>query len=236
MGGEQKVLLIRHELASKKTSKNLLTRSYKSVVLPFSQIKETGSPLPGNSFDSIIFTSLVAPRVIGSNTDIVELKKLPIHCVGGATANSAKQNGFENIATISNDAPTLANEINIAGNLLYPCAKIISFDFASYLNPKGIHCAEWPIYDNRLVTPPSHELATVIAEAYIVFLFSRRTSDHFFKVLKSQLGELSFEGFKFIAISQNVADTIPRKLLQNTYIADEKNEKSMIECLEKVIR
>ena len=233
------VLLTRHHRACQKTQATLTRYGANATLLPMSKIVPLDKPFPhppDGEFDGIIFTSPLAPQML-TGRDLA-LVHLPVFCVGAYTARCAKHAGFTNIINIKKDAETLTEAILHNGDsnvLLYPCAQNRSFDFAEKFLPRKKYCTLWEIYINQPVFPERAELVASLEATNIIFVFSKRTGEHFFKTAKKLLGpdfaQTHLGRHRFVVISPKVATCVPRFLLSNTYIANEKSEKSMIECL-----
>ncbi|MCF6320745.1 MAG: uroporphyrinogen-III synthase [Rhizobiaceae bacterium] len=230
------ILLIRHQRAALRTRANLAVQGYKSTIFPLSEIENLQNPLPSGEFDAVIFTSPLGPRVLKQNPLIEQLTNLPVYCVGEYTAGCAIKAGFRVITNVSADAKTLGRAVNAAqaANFLYPCAKNHSYDFAAQLSSVGKSCTNWQIYSNNLLFPDHQKLLTALTATEVVFLFSKRTAGHFFDITDTTSGHLALSNRVFVTISQNVAAAVPRKFCSDTYIASDKNETSMIKCLQEI--
>jgi len=193
-------------------------------------------PLPAGDFGGLIFTSPLAPRILAQRSLVEKISQLPVYCVGEYSAHRASEAGFQKIRETGNDAKSLALllEKSRISNFLYPCAKDRSYDFRAHLSGFEKSCTNWQIYSNNLLVPDQGELVAALNATNTVFLFSKRSAGHFFDVMDTPSGHLALSNHVFIAISQNVAATVPRKFLSNTYIANDKNQASMIECLQAI--
>lgn len=245
MKKRSKILLTRHQQAAGRTAQALQERGFEAIQLPLSEIELLDNPFPAGEYSGVILTSAVAARIIGENQlDLSqqassELLALPAFCVGKHTAKCAEQAGFSNVKKVTADATGLAQEIiKDAGgnNFIYPCAEQRSFDFVEALASDGSICTNWEIYANRLIVPDREELATSLEKTKLVLLYSKRTTAHFFETVETVFGKDFWQPHlaqhHFIAISPQVAGLVPRILRANTYIANDKNQNSMIECLE----
>ncbi|MCP4185727.1 MAG: hypothetical protein GY761_20890 [Hyphomicrobiales bacterium] len=238
MTKQRRILLLRHQNAAEKTMTNLKSFGYHSTILPLSRIKLSATLLPSEQFYGVILTSPIAAQTLQNMAPGSKLKNLPLYCVGKYTAENAKIAGFTKINAVENDAYSLAGileKLNPGQNLLYPCARERSFDFAAHLARYSINCVNWEIYSNELISPDQEQLTRALDATDTLFLFSKRTSSHFFRA--ANLGE-NVEPYSnkriFIAISTQVGRTVPRKFLANTYISNEKSELGMIECLNAI--
>jgi uroporphyrinogen-III synthase len=232
---QRRILLLRHQNAADRTAANLKNFGYRSIILPLSKIKLSSTLLPSGPFNGMILTSPIAAQTLQNMASESKLENLPLYCVGKYTAESAKIAGFSQIRAVENDTYSLAailEKLKPEQNLLYPCAKNRSFDFAAHLARYSIRCLNWEIYSNELISPDQAQLTEALNATDTLFLFSKRTASHFFKVVNLDENlEPDRNRRIFIAISTQVGRTVPRKFLANTYIANEKSELGMIECL-----
>ena len=238
MTKKRKVLLLRHQNAADRTAVNLKKFGYRSVILPLSKIKLSSNPVPSERFNGVILTSPIAAQTLQNITSESKLKNLPLYCVGKYTAESAKIAGFTQIRAVEKDATSLAGileKLKAKQYLLYPCGINRSFDFAAHMAKYDINCLNWEIYSNELISPDQVQLTKALEAADTIFLFSKRTACHFFKLVKAD-ENVKPERIEhsFIAISSQVGRTVPRKFLANTYIANAKSEIGMIECLKAI--
>ncbi len=231
------VLLTRHQSAAQKTAENLSKRGYTSEILALSNVEESKVKRPVGKFDLLILTSPLAADTLSRHHQVDELRNIPVCCVGDYTAQRARIAGFTTISCIAPNAKQLADHLIVEHNnenILYPCTKYRSFDFVEFLSAAGHRCENWEIYANELVDPDIDQLLSILKKTDTVFLFSKRTAEHFFHVCERWLGGKSFPRHNYVAISQHVASCVPRNWRQATYIADEMTEKSMIDQLEAI--
>ena len=239
IGQKANILILRHEQGATRSGQRLEKLDYQVMALPLSQIEHLDTPFPKANYDSVILTSARAPNILKNHPEFTAISRLPIFCVGTHTANQAVKAGFTQIADQEKDAASLAQTLVKSGsniNILYPCAKDISFDFQGFLAKHDINCQNWPIYSNTLHFPTSDEITLGLANTNAIFLHSKRIAGHFFELFEKidQNGQDILSDHKIIAISSNVASVVPAKLRKNTHISVEKSEQSMVECLESL--
>jgi len=235
---ERSILLLRHWQAADRTEVRLAKFGYPSTKLPLSEIRLSPYLLPSGQYNGVILTSSIAAHALQNMEAVSHLKNLPVFCVGQYTAKTAKAAGFTQISAIENDANALAailGQLTPEHKLLYPCAKHTSFDFAAHLAGSGISCRNWQIYSNGLISPDGTQINKALQLTDTVFLYSKRTASHFFKLAqRTKLIEQGCDRHAFVAISSQVGQTVPRKFQANTYIANEKNDHGMIECVSTI--
>jgi uroporphyrinogen-III synthase len=112
---------------------------WEPVLLPLLKIEHLGTPaLPLDGVQALIATSRNALRALGGNASFEAAKRLPIYCVGEATAALAEELGFEHRhvgeGTGRELVPLIARTAKPdAGALLYLTGEHIAFDLASVL-------------------------------------------------------------------------------------------------------
>ena len=235
------ILILRHEQGATRSRQRLEKLGHEVTTLCLSKIEHLDTQFPKANYDSVILTSARAPNILKNHPDFTTLSSLPVFCVGAHTANQAVKAGFTQIADQEKDAASLAQTLVKSGsniNILYPCAKDISFDFRGFLAKHDVNCQNWPIYSNTLNAPTVDEIIQGLTNTNAIFLHSKRIAGHFFELFeKIDLnGQDLLRDHKIIAISSNVASVVPAKLRASTHISSEKSEQSMVECLESIIK
>ncbi len=239
-GQKANILILRHAQGATRSRQRLEKLGKEVTRLCLSKIEYLVTPFPEADYDGVILTSARAPNIMKNHPEFTTLSNLPVFCVGAHTANQADKVGFSQIADQGKDAASLAQTLVKSGNcknILYPCAKDISFDFHGFLSKHDINCQNWPIYSNTLHAPTTDEIIRGLTNTYAVFLHSKRIAVYFFELLEKtgQNGQDLLRDHKIIAISSNVASVVPAKLRASTHISSEKSEQSMVECLESII-
>ena len=239
IGQKANILILRHPQGASRSRKRLEGIGHEVTALPLSKIEHLDTSFPKANYDSVILTSARAPNILKNHPEFTTLSSLPIFSVGAHTANQAAKAGFTQIANQEKDAASLAQILVKSGNrknILYPCAKDISFDFHGFLSKRDINCQNWTIYSNTLKAPTSNEINQGLANTNAIFLHSKRIAGYFFELIEKfdQNGQDLRRNHNIIAISSNVASAVPAGLRANTHISREKNEQSMVECLESL--
>ena len=235
MTGKRKILLLRHRQGALRSRQKLEQAGYGVELLPMSVIEMVSTPFPKSNYDAMIFTSSRTPHALKDSPQFELISKLPVNCVGVHSAKKARDAGF-NVVEFAPDGERLAEIIAKSGhasNVLYPCAKDISYDFTGFLAKHNVGCQNWQIYANSLIIPTPDEIVTAIENSNTVFLHSKRIARHFFVQIGKDARVL-LANHKFIAISSNVTTEVPKFLQANTFVSAEKTEQSMCDMLDSV--
>ena len=240
-GQKANILILRHTQGASRSRQRLEKLGHVATALCLSKIEHLDTPFPKADYDGVILTSARAPNILKNQPDFTALSSLPVSCVGAHTANQAAKAGFSQIADQEKDAASLAQTLVKSGkckNVLYPCAKNISFDVHEYLAKHDINCQNWPIYSNTLHAPTVVEINQALTNTNVIFLHSKRIAGYFFELIEknNKNGQDVLRDHKIIAISPNVASVVPAKLRTNIHISREKSEQSMVECVEIILK
>ena len=146
-------------------------------------------------FQAIIFTSRHAVAAIDSidkTATLAALRLLPVYAVGRRTALAARQAGFDLVTTGPGDGNALvpfmvANLNPNAGEILWPSARIISFDIASRLADFGYSVQQMPVYAMVATRQISSDLSARLAacSSAAVVAMSARSMDLFSQTLNT---------------------------------------------------
>lgn len=130
----------------------------------------------------LAFTSSRAVTLLEVHTQIGDLRKLPVFAVGGHTAATLKQSGFEDVHSAEGDVSALSRLIGKhqpQGLLLYPCARNHAGNLKETLADTGVSCRPVEIY--QMMQNPHFEpaiLSDLKAAAFDgILIYSRRTAE-----------------------------------------------------------
>ncbi len=139
--------------------------------------------LPADRFQAVIFTSANGVRAMAQRDNFRNFLKIPVLTVGLASAEAARQSGFEDVTSAQGDLEALQEEIeatlDVAGGpLLYATGKHVSGDLAGALRGMGYRVNREVLYEAVPAESLSIGLRVMIEEGSLdgVLLFSRRTA------------------------------------------------------------
>jgi uroporphyrinogen-III synthase len=168
------------------------------------------------------------------------LARLPVFCVGAATANAARRAGFvlteKGPGTAAGLAAALAQRFGGRGaRLLHPAGEDRAFDMAGALAPAGIDVETVAIYRVELRDPGSARLAAALKRCAggAAFLYSPRTAAHLFALVETYRLWNGIAGLTFMAISENVAAAIPGRRNLSVLVAENPDEDGLMDLLSR---
>ena len=220
-----KVLVTRAEKAAQRTADRLREAGHDPVLLPLLQYRDTGTALPEGQFDALVFTStaaigIFATRMTGDKT-LAALTRLPVFCVGEATATAARITGFDKtqagpgtaselVDFIATHLPTGSSGKNGPPRLLYLAPADRAFDLTAAASERGIGIVETVIYSAELLDPGAATLGQVLDECAdgAALLYSRRSAEQLLVLATKHALADRLARLTLIAISENVANTI----------------------------
>jgi uroporphyrinogen-III synthase len=101
-----RILVTRSEPGASETAERLRARGYQHIVEPLFAVEPIAASLPG--FDALAFTSLNGVRVFAN---LSARRDAPVFCVGGRTAEAAREAGFADVISADGDVAALAGLI-----------------------------------------------------------------------------------------------------------------------------
>lgn len=118
----RRVLVLRPEPGATATVNRARERGLDAVALPLFEVQAVlwEAPEPG-SFDGLLFTSANAIRFGGD--ELARLRGLPVYAVGEATAEAARDGGFDIAATGEAGVDRLLESIEPSVKLLHLCGE-----------------------------------------------------------------------------------------------------------------
>ena len=205
--------------------------------LPLTRRSPTREPRPGALVDAIALTSGEGARAM-PETDRAGLRDVPLHCIGEATANAARLEGFTNVTvgTAGAAPPNGASFGRILGprfagrTVLYPCALDRRTDFEREATAGGAHVAAWPVY------------RTVVDHDAVVRLDARLRSDppqaillHAPSAAQALRGiPVSEIGAAKLCLSDAVAAALPDDAAASVLVAERPTDEALVSLLWKV--
>jgi len=235
-----RVLVTRPAEAAARTAARLKRAGHQPVRLALSASRDSGVELPRGRFDGMVMTSAAAARVLEARGVPDTLARLPVHCVGAATAAAARRAGLihaeKGPGTAAGLAAALAQHFGGRGQrLLYPAGEDRAFDMAAALATSGIEVGTVPIYRVELHDPGAAKLAAALAQCAggAAFLYSPRTAAHLFTLAERHGQGNGMAGLTFMAISENVAAAIPGRRNFSVLVAESPDEDGLMDLLSR---
>lgn len=162
-----RVIVLRPEPGASETVARATARGIESLAIPMFHIEPLEWRVPDpEQFDAMLLTSANAARFGGPG--LAELRSLPVHAVGEATAAAAREAGFEVAGVGDQGAERLLDSLGPRLRLLHLCGE----DRAVVSRP----VTSVAVYRSRLLDP-EEELRR--AQAALVLIHSPRAARSF---------------------------------------------------------
>ncbi len=168
----RRLIVLRPEPGATKTVREARQRGLDAVAIPLFEVEPVAWEVPDlNHFNALLLTSANAVLYGGAGLEV--LKSLPVYAVGPATAEAAREAGFEIAVTGAAGVDELLSRIGPGTKLLHICGE---YRWA----PADRLQAITPITVYRSRERPSPELAD--AEGAVVLVHSPRAATVFRKL------------------------------------------------------
>jgi uroporphyrinogen-III synthase len=166
----------------------------------------------------------------------------PLFAVGEATAEAAREIGFQNILTGSGDAVALAGLVSenrplteSTDPLLYLAGTPRGAVFEDGIAAAGISFRTLDCYEMQPsdLSDDMLETALVKTAADVVLLYSSEAARAFFRHASSEKYVAALTTTQFVCISRNVLSLVPEIFRANAAAAEGANEAAMFELLHR---
>lgn len=187
----------------------MLTISYHTDTL-----EQLSRPDVAEGHQGLVITSKQASRALCAHADqLSDLKRLPVWCVGTASADQLSQNGYHLIHTGTGTARALAGAISqraVAedGSFLWLSGRDIHTDIGAFLAPAQIAVDRRILYQADPASPPAEAVCTWLASGGPVaaMVFSARTLTRFGLWLDGHAPQLIRTRITILAASAALAE------------------------------
>ncbi|RFB87836.1 uroporphyrinogen III synthase [Rhizobium leguminosarum bv. trifolii] len=234
-----RVLVTRPAHSAEKTAQRLRDMGHEPLLLPLRQpvhdSAAAATALAGTS-GPIAVTSAEAVRVISAlGEQLHPHLARPLFAVGEATAEEAKDLGFQSVFSSSGNGGDLADYVAAQGadGLLYLTGMPRAETFEGRLRELGIRYSVAECYRMQPVAPGPAEIEAIFAggRAEAILFYSRQTAEDFFSVAELRSALSVGSGIRLLCLSEAVAQAIPAALKKNAAIAPMPDEKSLLSLL-----
>ncbi|WP_349436191.1 uroporphyrinogen-III synthase [Pararhizobium sp. A13] len=235
-----RVLVTRPQPSAAATAARLEALGHEAIVLPMMEAGYQPQaaldvlPLPHSA---IAVTSAEAFRALSAISDrLAPHLQTPVFCVGAATADAARQLGFQSIIAGPGTGAGLAQLIadtarSLEDGLVYLAGLPRSPGFETALREAGIRCHVADVYRMSPIAHAPETVENLLAsrKPEAVLFYSHETARHFF-ALNALAPKTAFHDMRLLCLSEHVADAVPRGI-GHIAIAAEPNEKSLFALL-----
>lgn len=224
-----RVLITRSEPGASETAQRLASLGYHPVVEPLFAIEPVPAILP--EFDALAFTSANGVRAFAKLND---RRDAPVFCVGGRTAEAARDAGFSNVATADGDvgalARLIAEKLAPAARLLHSGNEESRGDLSGQLQARGHDARFVATFRAAPVSSPGPALGAHLAgkrSFEAVLIHSPRAG-----VILADFADASPGRERFDVAAIAAAAALPLKSLADRIeIADAPNEAALLNAL-----
>jgi uroporphyrinogen-III synthase len=172
----RRLLVLRPEPGTSATVERALKQGLKAIAVPLFEIDPIAWQSPkAASFDALLLTSANAVRQGGD--DLTKLRGLPVYAVGEATAEAARDAGFDIAATGDAGVDRLLGSIEPHARLLHLCGE-------DRREPEGARQEITPIPVYKAVAIESPDLSA--AEESIALVHSPRAGRRFAELVSDR--------------------------------------------------
>ncbi|MCO5161665.1 MAG: uroporphyrinogen-III synthase [Mesorhizobium sp.] len=231
----RRVLVTRPEPGASATALALLSAGFEPVVMPLTEIR----PLPVTeialpAFDAVALTSANAIRHVPKWLRAAILT-VPLHAVGAATAQAAREAEFENVVAGPGDAAGLAAAMGKAlapgSAVLYLCGRVRKPEFEQELRGRGIEVIPIETYDTVPTAIADGSLPRPDTNPFFVFVYSAEAAKALAELATRTAGARLFESARLIAVSRRAAAPAEAIFAGRVVVARGPTEAAMIEAL-----
>ena len=201
------------------TAEVLKARGHVPTIEPMLVVERLATPMPEGPFSGVILTSANALPMLTSSAEARGTLSLPVLTTGKATAQAARDAGFESVTAHPGSAldlvahlPTWMEQNGLNGSLLYPCAETTAHNLNEVLAERGISCLHWPVYRTDAAKDFSRTAKQGLQNSHFdaVLLYSRRTAHTFVQLMRNN--NLAMEGLRTYVMSKDIYEALPKEL------------------------
>lgn len=235
-----RVVVTRPENSARRTAERLQNLGHQPVLLPLTRtihhpkIAEASLASPHSA---LAVTSAEALRVLSALGErLIPFLGQTLFAVGETTAKAAEDAGFRNIRRGPGTGAELAEIIasdasDLDAPLLYLAGKQRSPKFEDGMHAKGVPFVTAEVYEMTPIAYDEVFIRDILLDPPVdaVLLYSRETARLFCDFAAPHLQELA--SLRFLCLSDNVAEIIPREFHRNIKIASHPDEDGVLALL-----
>lgn len=207
-----RLLVTRPEPEASRTAERLRVLGHEVFVAPLLEAEWLDPPALSRIPAAVLFTSLNAVRAVDAWPDAARLRPLPAFCVGGRTAESAREAQFSSVRYAEGGVEdlerlVLASLDPAGGPLLYPAAADRSGDLVKDLVASGFEVDLVEAYRMGQAKQLPDAVVAALAEGRIdgVLVYSRRTAATLMERIDERGLRAALAKVPIFAISANAA-------------------------------
>ncbi len=234
-----RVLVTRARNDAERTGALLQARGYEPVLVPLTEIRETGEPPPCDGFDAIVVTSLHGAPYLARLPQPVSC---PVFAVGPRTAEAVHESGVFDTIVAEGDAvsmiglirsrmPPGASLLHIAGRdrKPEPDASLIRASFT---------VSVWSAYEAAAVDRAPLGLIEALANGSldVALHYSRRSASILVRCAECAGMAQALFDLRHVFLSQDVAQAFSDSVARRGFVAASPSEASLFDALDDIFR
>lgn len=186
------LLILRPEPGASATARRARHLGLCPVIAPLFTVQALPwTPPDASTFDGLLFTSANAARHAGA--ELARYRHLPAYAVGDATAAAARDAGFADVATGTQDAGQLLAGVDPTSRILHLCGE------HRHVLEARVH--QLPVYTAQAVGALNDPARKAVATGAVALLHSPRAAS----LLTALVGSAYRHAVDIVAISTNAA-------------------------------
>lgn len=214
-----RILVTRPQPSAAATAARLEAMGHRTVLLPVMEAIHqplTALDALAQPHSAIAVTSAEVFRALAPYREqLAPHFQTTAYCVGPATAQAARQMGFQQVTSGTGTGVSLAKIVtdasaNLADGLVYLAGWPRSPAFEAGLRAAGIACRTAETYRMSAITYAPETVEQLLQSPIpdIALLYSHETARHFFALLSPQTAQ-RISGMRLLCLSEHVANAIP---------------------------
>ncbi|MBX3456987.1 MAG: uroporphyrinogen-III synthase [Candidatus Paracaedibacteraceae bacterium] len=204
------VLLTRPEEDCQEIQSKTIVPTLSSPLLKVQQSVDTVN-IPKKTTDLIVTSA----RVFEMVKNLKEMTKIPVWCVGEATAVAAKESGFETIFQVNRSAQEILERIvnecpKETSHFVHICGSVVHVDLADALTKLGYHASRIVIYTTEAADSLTPEAEAIMSAGLVQQMpfFSLRTAEVFIDIARKSEWAENLSKITALAHSEAIARSL----------------------------
>ncbi|WAC47806.1 uroporphyrinogen-III synthase [Asticcacaulis sp. SL142] len=200
-----KVWVTRTANRAHKTAAAVEALGFEALIDPVLKVERLPTPPLPDVTDAIAFTSRSAVEIFAKT---YTLRTATTFCVGDATADAARDQGFSTVLSAAGDGRAVFELIcQHRPQAVIVCApETPAAPLTQWLTDAGISAHELPLYRTITITP--HAALNAIDDIDIILLHSAKAARFIGEMLRTKTGPDTAKRLTFIAISKACAEVL----------------------------
>jgi uroporphyrinogen-III synthase len=148
------VWVTRTQPGADRTARAVEALGYEAIIAPVLEVHPLPADFSGLRFDAVIFTG---GNALEAFCRLSDRRDVTAWCIGDATAESARAQGFHTVMSADGDAEALFKLIKDKaprdGLFLYPAPKEPAAPLLAWMWAEGLQISQVPVYETRVIMP-----------------------------------------------------------------------------------